>query len=395
LSGDTYLLTKTIPVSGTFLIFTHIKDRMKIQQYLTALLILLGASSLYGQSTAKYSNEFLSIGVGARAFAMGNSAAASVSDENATYWNPAGLTQLNYPINLGLMHAEYFAGLAQYDFGVLAFKPDNKSAIGLSLIRFGVDDIPNTTQLVDENGNLRFDLITSFSAADYAFLFSYARKLKYKGLSIGGNVKIVRRVAGDFAEAWGFGIDLASQYRKNKLLLGLVLRDITTTFNSWSFNTTELEEVFELTGNTIPTSSTELTLPKIIMSGAYRQPIYNKFSALAELTLDISTDGKRNVLISGDPFSIDPHLGIELDYNQMIFLRFGVNNLQKEDKGYDGDLSYTIQPNLGLGIKYKRFRFDYALTDLGDVSAAGYSHIFSLAYAIKGATSNNQTKIPQ
>lgn len=393
MSGVTYLLTKTIPDSYTLLTFTHINDQMKVNRYFTIIIFLLGSLFAIGQTTSKYSNEFLSIGVGARAFAMGNSVAASTSDENSAYWNPAGLTQLQYPINIGIMHAEYFAGLAQYDFGALAFKPDNNSAIGISLIRFGVDNIPNTTQLVDEEGNLRFDLITAFSAADYAFLFSYARNLKYKGLSVGGNVKIVRRVAGDFAEAWGFGIDLAAQYKKDQWQFGLVLRDITTTFNSWSFNTTELAEVFELTGNTIPTTSTELTMPKIILGGTYRYPIYNKFSALAELTLDISTDGKRNVLISGDPFSIDPHVGIELDYNQIVFVRFGINNLQKEDKGYEGNLTYTMQPNLGLGVKYKRFRFDYALTDLGDVSAAGYSHIFSLAYAIKSAGSNNQTKI--
>ncbi len=334
------------------------------------------------QTAPKYSNEFMSIGVGARAFAMGNANAASVSDETSVYWNPAALTQLSYPITIGLMHAEYFAGLAQYDFGVLAFKIDEESAFGVSLVRFGVDNIPNTTELIDSDGNLRFDRITAFSVADYNISLTYARNLEIEGLSVGGNVKIIRRVGGDFAEAWGFGIDLAGLYVKNNLKIGLMVRDITTTFNSWTFHTEELDEVFELTGNVIPQNSTEITLPKIILGGCYYQSIYGKFGGLAELDLDISTDGKRNVLIKGDPFSIDPHIGLEFDYNQLIFLRGGIGNIQQEDKSYQGKLTTTMQPNIGLGIKYKRIKVDYALTDIGNVSAAGYSHVFSLSYSI-------------
>lgn len=351
--------------------------------YIFLLFFLFSGTICIAQTAPKYSNEFLAIGAGARAFAMGNSNVASVNDETAVYWNPAALTQLNYPVTLGLMHAEYFAGLAQYDFGVIAFKPDDKSAFAISLIRFGVDNIPNTTELIDENGQLRFDRITAFSVADYAVSFSYARELALEGLAAGGNVKIIRRIGGDFAEAWGFGIDLSAQYKVNKnLKLGVMARDITTTFNSWTFHTENLEEVFLLTGNNVPTTSTEITLPKFIFGGSYYHKIYKKFSGLAEVNFDVSTDGKRNVLIKGDPFSIDPHMGIELDYNQLIFLRGGINNIQKEPNGYNGDENTTVQPNIGLGIKYKRFKIDYALTDLGDVSAAGYSHIFSLSYSI-------------
>ncbi len=351
---------------------------------LTVILFVFLLLSISGvaQTAPKYSNEFMSIGVGARAFAMGNANVASVTDETSVYWNPAALTQLGYPITIGLMHAEYFAGLAQYDFGVLAFKLDDKSAFGISLIRFGVDNIPNTTELIDSDGNIRFDRITAFSVADYNVSLSYARDLEIEGLSVGANVKIIRRVAGDFAEAWGFGIDISGLFVKNNWKVGVMVRDITTTFNSWTFHTEELEEVFELTGNVVPQNSTEITLPKIILGGSYYQAIYGKFGGLAELNLNVSTDGKRNVLITGDPFSIDPHLGLEFDYNQLIFLRGGIGNIQQEDKGYQRDLNYTMQPNIGLGIKYKRIKVDYALTDLGNVSAAGYSHIFSLSYSI-------------
>jgi hypothetical protein len=333
------------------------------------------------QVASKYSNEFLSIGVGARAFGMANSTVASGSGVTSVYWNPASLVQLEHNINMELMHSEYFAGLSQYDFGALVFKIDEESALGISLIRFGVDNIPNTLDLIDSDGNIDFDRITSFSVVDYAVTISYARKMKVEGLSIGGNAKIIRRIGGDFARAWGFGIDMAAHYSYNSWLFGVMARDITTTFNSWTFYTDDLEEVFNLTGNEIPESSTEITMPTIILAAAYDYAFVEKFGVLGEINLDISTDGTRNVLIKGDPFSIDPHIGLEFNYNKLVFLRAGIGNIQNEFS-IQGEKYTTLQPNMGLGIRYKRFAIDYALTDIGDVSAAGYSHVFSLSYSI-------------
>lgn len=339
------------------------------------------SNSLFAQNAYKYSNEFLSIGTGARAFAMGNCSVASVNDATATYWNTASLTNLTQRVNLNIMHASFYMSLAQYNFGTVAFKPNDKSAFAVSLIRFGVDNIPNTTQLIDQNGQLRFDRISAFSVADYSMFLSYAHTLDIEGLSVGGNVKIIKRVAGDFAKAWGFGIDLSALYKMNEWQFGVMLRDVTSTFNMWTFNTTNLKEVFELTNNTIPISSTELTLPKIILGAAYKYNFLQKMNILAEVNLDISTDGKRNVLISGNPFSIDPKLGVELSYNSMFFVRTGIGNIQKEPVGFNHKMEYIIQPNIGLGIKYKQLGLDYALTNLGKVSMLGYSHIISLSYA--------------
>jgi len=171
----------------------------------------------------KYSNEFLSIGVGADALGLGNSVVAQTGSVTSGYWNPAGLTQVNKWLDVGLMHSEYFAGIAKYDFLGLAHAIDDKSTIGFSAIRFAVDDIPNTTQLIDNAGNINYDNITTFTAADYGFLFSYARKLKVEGLSIGGNFKVIHRKVGDFAKSWGFGLDAGAQYHLKEIDL-----DITT-----------------------------------------------------------------------------------------------------------------------------------------------------------------------
>ena len=348
---------------------------------LSTVILLLSFLITKAQVAPKYSNEFLAIGVGARSFGMANATVASVSGVNSVYWNPASLVSLEHNISLGIMHSEYFAGLAQYDFGALAFKIDEQSSLAISLIRFGVDNIPNTLELIDNNGNIRFDRIKPFSVADYAATFSYARKLKVEGLSIGANAKIIRRIGGEFASAWGFGIDVAGRYNYKNWQFGVMARDITTTFNSWSFYTDNLVEVFKMTGNEIPDNTTEITLPKFILGAAYFYEFTGKFGVLGEVNLDLTTDGKRNVLIKGDPFSIDPHFGLELNYSQMVFLRFGLGNIQNEFT-IDGEKFTTVQPNLGLGIKYKRLIIDYALTDIGNVSIAGYSHVFSLSYSI-------------
>jgi len=352
-----------------------------MQKHLFFLVFFFSGLSLFSQTSApKYSNEFLSVGVGARAFAMGNVAVASQTGVESAYWNPASLIELNKKYELSAMHAEYFAGMAAYDYVGLGIKLDNKSSLALSVIRYGVDDIPNTLELIDKDGNIRYDLVSTFSAADYAFLFSYAKNTNIKGLSIGGNVKLIYRHTGDFASAYGFGIDAAVKYKKGNWKFGALLRDASSTFNAWIFKTDNLEDVFNNTGNEIPENSTEVTLPRLILGMSRDVKLTDKVSVLAELDADFTFDGKRHTLIEGDPVSIDPHMGLEFQYQNLIYLRMGVGNIQRETD-FQQKESLVFQPNLGLGIHYKNFRLDYALTDIGDQSIAKYSNVFSLSYA--------------
>ncbi len=124
--------------------------------YLTICLLGSLAISIPGQSQfRKYSNEFLNVGAGARGLAMGSAQIASTKDETAGYWNPAGLTGIKDHPSVGLMHAEYFSGIAKYDY-LSAGIPiqDNRRALGISLIRFAVDEIPNTLNLVEPDGSI-------------------------------------------------------------------------------------------------------------------------------------------------------------------------------------------------------------------------------------------------
>ena len=333
-----------------------------------------------------YSNEFLAIGVGARAHGMSGALIASTNDVYSSYWNPAGLTGIESPLQLGVMHAEWFAGVAKYDYLGFA-KPlggDKKRVIGLSVIRFGIDNIPYTLNLIGADGSINYGDVRSFSAADYAVQGSYAQMLN-ENLSIGGNVKIIRRVIGTLAGAWGVGADLGIQYKIGKLKLAAMGRDITTTYNTWTATLTEDEKLaFASSGNAIPKTSVEVTKPTFFIGAAYTTPLSSSVNLTIEADAGVATDGQRNVLVSAKAFNLDPRFGFELEYEKNIWLRGGIGNFQRLKNEIDpSKKELNFQPNFGLGLRLGRLIVDYGLTNIGNTSAVQVSHIFSLKLDLK------------
>ncbi|MBP6182867.1 PorV/PorQ family protein [Flavobacterium sp.] len=319
----------------------------------------------------------MNIGVNAAALAMSNAVVASTNDVNSGYWNPAGLIHLE-DHQVSLMHANYFANIAQYDYLAYASPIDERSAWGISLIRFGVDDILNTTELIDSQGNIDYNRISLFSTADYGFTFSYARKLPVPGFQYGVNAKVIRRIIGKFASSWGFGFDIGLQFEKNDWQFGLMLRDITTTYNVWNIDENEYKKI----ANAIPgenqelPESTEITAPKVQLGIAKKFILHYDYSILAAANMNMRF-AKTNDLIATDFVSVDPAAGFEFGYTDLVFLRAGVGNFQNVTQ-LDSTEKVGFQPNIGLGFKYKGIQIDYALTDLGNQSTALYSNIFSV-----------------
>ncbi len=349
---------------------------------LSILLIPIAASAQF----RKYSNEFLNIGAGARGLAMGSAQIASVDDGTAGYWNPAGLAGVKDHPSINIMHAEYFAGIGKFDFASVAIPiQDNSRTLGVSLLRFAVDDIPNTLFLVEPDGSINYNNIQSFSSADYALMMSYAQTFKEsedKRWSFGVNAKVIRRTVGKFASAWGFGFDAGVQMHSDNWQFGIVARDITTTFNAWSFKFTEKEkEILYLTKNDIPVKSTELTAPRLVIGGGYNFQISESFKLLAEANLNLTFDGKRNTVLSSSAVSADPSIGMEANISDVFYVRAGVTNFQKALS--DGDTLnlkkvWIYQPSLGAGVKIKNVTIDYAYSNLANQSNPLYTHVFSL-----------------
>ncbi|KGL63255.1 hypothetical protein [Polaribacter sp. Hel1_85] len=368
---------------------------------------------LSAQAFRNYSNEFLTIGVDAAGLGMSKSVVATTNDVNSIYWNPAGLVGIE-DYQGSLMHASYFAGIANYNHASFAMPIDKQSAVGISIIRFGVDDILNTTELIDSNGNIDFNRISLFSSADYAFNIAYARNLPFKDIKFGVNAKIVRRIIGDFASSWGFGFDAGIQFERNSWQFGLMARDITTTFNSWAINEDGFQKikdanwfvdengnqlfVNEVNGEEILTykdntpyldengevispnqelpETTEVTKPKLQLGVAKTWKIGRFFNLLTEVNANMRF-AKTNDIFASDALSIDPAAGFQLDFDKLVYLRAGVGNFQYITE-YDNTKSLSLQPNFGVGFKYNGIKIDYALTNIGSVGNALYSNIFSI-----------------
>lgn len=353
---------------------------------LSSALVLAPQLASAQDSTPKYSNEFLNIGVGGRALGMGKTQVSLAQDATAGYWNPAGLLDQKTKYDAVLMHSELFSGIVKNDYGAFSMPLDDKSAIGVSVVRLGVDDIADTRDLFNEYGYIQYDRIRYFSVADYAVLLSYARRVgNIEGLKVGANAKVIYRNIGEFANAWGFGIDAGLQYDKGNWRLGLMARDITTTVNAWSINADQLRPVAG-DSTDIPPNSTEITLPRFVLGVGRLIKLPGEFTALAALDLEMTTDGQRNTLISGKAVSIDPRAGLEIGYKNLVFLRGGVSNIQQV-KAFTGSDEWKVQPSLGVGVALSGLRLDVALSQLAIEKQGGRSQtnniIVSLGYGIK------------
>ena len=240
--------------------------------------------------------------------------------------------------------------------------------------------------MFEEDGSINFDNVVPFSAADYALIGGYSQYLLKESdkWTVGGNMKIIYRNIGPFANAFGFGLDAGIQHWGEKWRFGLNVSDVTGTFNAWSFNFTEAEkEVLQLTDNELPENSIEVTRPRATLGIARYGSLDKGFGLLVEANIEATFDGRRNTLVKNDQFSIAPRFGLELDYKQFAFLRFGLNNLQ-QDTDIDLDPFWTVDPSIGLGVKIKDFTLDYAFTDIGEQRNNTFSHVISLLYDLKG-----------
>ncbi len=322
------------------------------------LLVALAAETASAQSIAKYAGEFMAIGVGGRALGLGSAQVALASDASAGYWNPAALVRIDYP-EFMLMHDERFASLINYDYASVAIPYGNNETFGVSVMRLGVDGIPDTRNaLIDYSGSgvldninrLDYDKITTFSSADWAFYLSYASKYT-DNLSYGVNVKLIRRTLAEFS-ATGIGFDAGLLYSPiNDLFLGLNAQDITTTFLAWS------------------TGTDELVSPTLKVGAAYYLDLLGgRFAPTCDV--DVRFENRQFASIAHvGPISLDPHGGIEFDYHKLIAIRVGYSDIK--------------QLTLGAGLHFRKLDIDYSYARLSQEDNLGDTHRISLRFVIQ------------
>lgn len=344
------------------------------------VLALVGAAAAApadAQRIAKYGADFLAGGVGARALGMGGAHVALAADVTAGYWNPAGLSVLLFPA-AAYMHAERFDGIVQFDYGAVAFPLSARSTLGVSFFRSGVDDIPNTLNAW-QDGQPRADNVTFFSAADYAFFVSYARQVR-ENLSAGATVKLIRRMIGDFASAWGYSVDLGAQLRLGPhLALGANAQDLPGMLQSWSINAEALQGL-EAFGQQLPAGGAEIVLPVLRLgAGVLALPLLEEINLTAGLDLDLAFDGQRAYALHAGDVSFHPRAGAELAYREVVALRFGVSDLTTHAR-----FGTQLTPSVGLGLALGPLNVDYGFGDFGGMrQELGFSHRISLQYTLR------------
>jgi hypothetical protein len=321
------------------------------------LIVFLVVQGVSAQHIAKYAGEFLSIGVGGRALGLGGAYAALANDASAAYWNPAALARLNYP-EFMLMHDERFGGIVNYDFGAVAIPFGADMTLGVSIMRLGVDGIPDSRDAgVDANGNyvprgqyqnaVRYDesKITYFNSADWALYFTYSKRVS-DDLTYGINLKILRRGL-EVASATGIGFDIGVLYspRENWFVAANV-QDVTTTLIAWS------------------TGTNELISPTLKLGTAYFIDLFQGRFA-PTIDVDVRFENRQFASIAHlGPISFDPHMGLEFDYKNTVALRIGYNDVK--------------QLTLGAGLHLRKLDIDYSFARFSEVNDLGDTHRISL-----------------
>ena len=302
-------------------------------------IIFIVSTSLQAQFViSKYAGEFMALGVGGRALGMGGTFVAIANDVTSGYYNPAGLANMNYP-QFSLMHSEQFGDLVNYDYGSVAIPYGNDLSFGISVIRLGVDGIPDTRDalydangdgVVDINGDrLDYSKITEFSNQDWAFYLTFAKR-QSENFYWGVNAKIIRRTMGDIASATGIGFDVGAYYvPMENLFLGANLQDATTTLVAWSTGRNELVS---------PTLKVGSAYKFVEILGGYIMPAFD---------LDIRFENRQYASnFNIGPVSFDMHAGFEYCFKNIISVRAGYNDVKQ----------FTI----GAGVKLPKLNIDYS-----------------------------------
>lgn len=349
----------------------------------SALLLVLLIASLASAYDHKYAAEFLNIGVGARAGAMGGAFSAVTDDASAGYWNPAGLRLLSRK-QVGIMHSAQFGNEVKYDYVVFG-SPGPAESFGVSLIRMGIDDIPYTDKAFHDWGrdnlppgspgddptdetqdNGRWDpydpvypdlpgegidesAIAYKSDVEMALLVSYAKTM---GLfSVGANAKLVRQSIGDSNllgldgddSMFGFGVDVGALYQVRPWWRTAgVLRDAVGTLLVWNNGTRN-------------TKTPTLTLGNAFFTSVARQQV----RLIAAVDVDLRFEGRQTASqFSSGALSADLRVGAEAAYREAIALRAGLQPSSKDNEPYGRAWDLTM----GAGLAFRGLMLDYAFT---------------------------------
>ncbi len=312
------------------------KSKMITFGGLVCLLLLSGIAQGINDKAGTSAYQFLKIGQGARAVAMGGAFTGLADDENGLYWNPAGLVQAKGKIAT-FSYNNYLADIQSGFLGYLS-PYGEADALGISLLYMNYGEMDR----MDEEGIKQ----GTFGASDMAFSLSYAKPIKDR-LSVGINGKIIYERIEDYRSD-SYAIDLGGLYRlaSGKTRFGLMVQNLG----------------FQRSGLT---SAHKDPLPTTLRLGLSHR--LKGLPLLVDLDLAKPWDNDLYFSLGGELYSLRP-----------LILRFGYNYQKSKADGSSGDK--LAGGSWGLGIRWRRFRFDYAY--VFSFACLGGNHRFSISKSL-------------
>lgn len=330
---------------------------MKKYLILAALLLVTAQSNaqlfpVLGEQRAGISAvQFLKIGVGSRASAMGESFVAVANDASALYWNPAGLVQFEED-QVIISHNSWVVDI-YHDFAGAVYHLSAVDAVGISVTSLSTDDMPVTTEFQP------FGTGEYFSYGDVAIAFSYARRMTDK-FSFGGTVKYVEETL-DKLKMRGILVDFGTYY-----WTGLGSTRFAVSFSNFGNQLAPDGEVV-LVGDRKQSEWQSFSPPTMFRLGFAFEPLKSDVHKVTtSIQLNHPNDNSENVGLGAEYTFSEPHFGTS------VIFRGGYKfNVEEQD--------YSFGAGLRVPIPIGTFTFDYAyhnFTRLG--SAHRISVIFGM-----------------
>ena len=300
-----------------------------------ALAAPAAAGSFSSSARGTTAGEFLNLGAGARAAAMGSAYCAVVDEPSAVYWNPAAMTRV--PGRAATLSHALVLNSSAYEYGSYV---QNEGRVGV--FGFGVQYYtPGKIVQTDEAGTPLSNLLPY----DLALSWSYARE--FHGFSFGGTVKLIDSKIINSASAGALDLGVLSP-----TLLDERLRLAFTATN--------------LGGDTISFDQAGAKLPLTLKAGGAYQLL-------------------PSLLVSADavfPKSDQPYAAVGTEYkiagpsdrlgSPNVWSFLGRAGFSSQSIGsVDGFTGFS----LGFGVAVRRASVDYAFAPLGGL---GQVHRLSL-----------------
>ena len=328
-----------------------LKEKSKMDKYIKLfaliLVIVFAANIMYGGPRNKVGTSAapeLLIPVGSIGTSLGGSNLSSVTGVDAIYWNVAGLSSINTnSAEVMFSHVTYFADMKLEYFGAAA-KLGSLGVLGVTIKSLNIGEIAKTTEYEPDGTGEVFK--PNYVIANIGFARQMTDRIRF-----GTNVKVISESVADVS-ATGFAFDFGLQYigGQSGFSFGIAIKNLGS---SMTFNGSGLDRQVQNSNGTVYTERVNLQdfdLPTNLEIG-----IGYKFRLADKMNIQLS-GGFQNSSFSADEYK----LGLEYNYNNMIFLR-GAYNISPSEQ-YNGERLFG--PSFGAGIRYPvgnlSLGFDYA-----------------------------------